>query len=496
MDHADLPIRVREQVVMMRRVRWTDNFPHRFDAEWDRHRQAQFYRSERQRRASRTAGANNRAPEEDVFVMAARARAESRRSLERRRLSTGYRWFGGSVGRKLEYRRPAKVYPGLISDQNPILRLLVSKTARAPNLLTGQHKAEVTGTDSKLLALDCPYVESLKPMRGILRVELDTNYPSWAALAAAIESCGVPAPNIAVGYVDETGQVWRPHLLWILAESVCFTAKGRWRPQSAWKNALRGLTAALLPIGADPGGIANPHRHKNPVSPLWDRQVFAAAPYALGQDKRSDGPAHAPLQPHLPTPREAAERLRQTEALRQTHALNQPAAARPDADHPDSAVAAQSNALFNRLSAFVRDRVVRHREEGDGNRQEFDAEIAAEALAMAPPGRKAEKAALAQGRGVAEWTWTHFQPRPPKAPPLTPELRQQRFAAGAIGAALAKRTGTLAAMVTAIRTFPSGGSRPTQAAVAEAIQKNVRTVRRHWAAALTTVEQDISPAYR
>ena len=157
MDHAGLPIRVREQVVVMCRVRWTDNFPLRFDTEWERHRQAHSYRSERQRRASRTAGANNRAQEEDVFVMAARARAESRRSLERRRLSKGYRWLGSSVGGKREYHRPAKVYPGLISDQDPILRLLVSKTPKAPNLLTGQHKAEVTGTDSKLLALDCPY---------------------------------------------------------------------------------------------------------------------------------------------------------------------------------------------------------------------------------------------------------------------------------------------------------------------------------------------------
>lgn len=427
-------------------------------------------------------------PEQAIFAELARDRSKSRKSLVGLRLDRGFVWHGGPVGGRAEYRRDPFTYPGLVSTGASILKLFVTKTRRAPALLTGDHKAEATGTDSKVLALDYSYVETSKVMRGVERVELDTVWPSWAALETAILACGVPLPNVCVAYQDRQGRVWRPHLIWLLDESVCFTGKGHRRHQAAWKNALRGLTARLLPIGADPGGITNPHRHKNPLSPLWDRMVMAPKPYALDVDRRPDGACHAALRPHLPSPQEAIDILKHA-----VEARRGAGATKPGADHPDPAVAAESNALFRHLAMFARGRVAGHRDEGKGGRQEFDVEIAAEALAVSPPGPKAEMAALARARSVSEWTWIHFRVKRPPVPALTPEARRERFAEGAKAAAEVKSTGTMADVVAAIRRLSSDGTKPTQVAVARAVGKDVRTVRRHWTGAIAAIEgEDIS----
>ena len=166
--------------------------------------------------------------------------------------------------------------------------------------------------------------------------------------------------------------MWRPHLLWLIAESVCFTEKGNKRPQSAWKNALKGLTAKLLPIGADPGGVANPHRHKNPLSPLWDRRILASEPYVIAPDRRPGPASLAALRPYLPTTEEAAETLRQSTSAQGFVDLL--------ADHPDPAITAESNGVFRHLANFARERVGKHRDVGAGSRKEFDAEIVLESV--------------------------------------------------------------------------------------------------------------------
>jgi hypothetical protein len=111
-----------------------------------------------------------------------------------RRLEVGFEWAGGKVG---TYDVPAMVYPGLVSDEHPILKRFVSKLPRRRCLVSGMHKADAMASGSKLLSLDDPYIEGNKQMRGMLRVELDSRLPSWDAIETACKQCGVLVPKSA-----------------------------------------------------------------------------------------------------------------------------------------------------------------------------------------------------------------------------------------------------------------------------------------------------------
>src|SRR3954447_21172387 len=91
-------------------------------------------------------------------------------------------------------------------------------------------------------------------------------------------TCCCGRPNIVVGYLDQAGQLLNPHLIWLLEDAVVFTGQGRKGPMALWRATLDALTAALLPIGADPGGRANALRMKNPLSPEWDHKILAQEP--------------------------------------------------------------------------------------------------------------------------------------------------------------------------------------------------------------------------
>ena len=234
-------------------------------------------------------------------------RARSRAALIDMRWRFGFQWGGGFVGGNPRYRRGPLCYKGLVSSEHAVLKLFVSKLPRARTLQTGYNKRLLDGTDSKLLACDCDYVEANKAMRGVLRVELDGVLDSWNTIQEMCRVAGIPLPNIAVGYADQAGKVWNPHLVWLLADSVTFCGRGRRAPRRLYQGVLRGLTAALMPWGADPGGISNALRLKNPLCPTWNRQVFAEEPYSLEQlrahvdiggqvadlERRADGSRHA-----------------------------------------------------------------------------------------------------------------------------------------------------------------------------------------------------------
>jgi hypothetical protein len=144
-------------------------------------------------------------------------------------------------------KAPAEGY-----DEAPILKLFVTKVPRASRLLTGHDKSFVARTDSKILALDCAYIDVNKSMRGVLRVELDWIFGSWRDVSAACQNAGIPQPSVAVGWVDAQRRAHHPHLLWILDRSVSFLGK-KDKAQRCFNMVLRGLTFALNAYGADPG---------------------------------------------------------------------------------------------------------------------------------------------------------------------------------------------------------------------------------------------------
>lgn len=428
----------------------------------NRQRLADRRAQDRLRRARKTAAGQGPTPDQSALADLARDRRLSRDALIRLRWDRGFVWRGGPVAGNPLYRREPLTYRGLVSDEAPILRLFAASTRRAHVLITGATKAEASGTDSKVLALDCEYVGSNKLMRRVLRAEIDGVFPSWNAIAQALLARGVLLPNIVVGFELADGRVVNPHLLWLIDAAVPHTARGRVPHQALFAAILRSLTAELLELGADPGGLVNAGRHKNPLSPLWDRQIMAPEPYSL-----------AALKAALPLS-EATAKLKAAKAERACAR----AASIPQ-EHPDGAVAASSNKLFVALSRLARERVLWHRERGQGSQQEFVQELAAEALRLVPYGRSAEKVAVATAESVGAWTWSRYQPKAP-TPKLMPEQVRAARQGGQERAATSRRAKTLAAAVVAVLRIAATGARPTQAAVAAAIGRSDRALRPLW----------------
>lgn len=421
-----------------------------------------------------------RAEYEPFFAERRRERRAFRQACIRQRLAEGFHWPGGEIGGNPAYRRDPFIYHGLVSDEHPILQLFVASTPRPPRLRTGRTKAEAAGTDSKVLALDSAYVNAGKAMRRVLRVELDRVFAGgFEALARAVGALGVPLPNLAVGHVDGRGHLLSPHLIWLIADSVPFTARGQRAQQDLWQAVLRGLTAALLPLGADPGGTSNPLRVKNPLSPLWHRAVLAEEPYSLTTDARPGAPGFAALVPDLDLAGAGASLRAATGADRE----HRPVAA----DHPDPTVAGGSNRVFRGVRDLARRRVVWHRDQGNGTEEAFLRELVEAAMAMVLAGEAAARAAALTACSVARWTWKRYRPARTRQPCATPEERRAWEAAGQAKGAATRRGATLAALVEAARRIAAAGERPTQAAVAGATGRSERTVRNHWPAVLAAL---------
>ena len=391
-----------------------------------------------------------------------------------RRLQIGFEWPGGAVGGNSAYVRNGFTYRGLVSDEHPLLRLFVTRVPRRKYLRTGHTKAESSRAQSKLLALDDAYIETNPIMRGVLRVELDREFPCWDSLSDAIVGEDAPLPNLAVGYVDPNGRVHRPHLLWLIKAPVPFTPKGRKAHQSLLIAVLKALTIVLLPVGADPGGLANPHRHKNPLSPLWFHRILADEPHTL--DKLRDGLCAA-----CPVV-EASGRLKAFSG-RRTATIH--------IDHSDLAVAAESNQLFSALSILARSRVGWHRDEKHGSQEELAIELNEEALRLAPwsgLNRSAAYRVHRMAQSVASWTWDRWRDR--KSHRLTPSQRHTARAAAGRKTAEARSSATFERLLAVARRLQAAGQTVTQAVLSQAARNetssrtgcSLRTVQKYWKA--------------
>ncbi len=371
-----------------------------------------------------------------------------------------------------------------MSNRHPILKCFASKLHRAKHLRIGDDKSGYYGSDSKLLACDAVYVYANSKVCGVLRVEIDGGFP----VTAVEETCrqqGVPAPNLVVGWIDAAGDIHNPHLIWLLHASLPMEGTLCRRFRGLYRGVLRGLTKALLSIGADPGGLTNCHKHKNPLCPLWNTTILAEAPYDLAQIAQS-----------VDCTVKMADLVKMAETMHGTRELSQ--------DHPDEAVAVGSNALFRSLASWARKEVVAVKAAG-GTEQEFGGLVAAEACGLASRmtgGFKGERAALAVAKRVSRWTWNDYR------------IPQARLRSTADDAALAARRADGARIVSASRKEKSAqvilnaalqirreGLTLTQVAVLARVKAhgvtNEKTVRRHWPAVLETLadmrEPDIQP---
>ncbi len=195
----------------------------------------------------------------------------------RRRLSVGFECHGEEVGGR--WRAPF-VEEGLRSEQSHVLRRIVQLTPKAALMTTGRAKDVMRSTDSKLLGLDDPYIVLNTKVRGVFRLDLDLTFRSWKALRFEVSELPLPClPHAAIGFELPDGRVERPHLLYLLpyGSEVWFAPEDercRRDIMGLWRGVHAGMVKTFLPLGADPGGLANPMRIKNPLSPFWTVKLW------------------------------------------------------------------------------------------------------------------------------------------------------------------------------------------------------------------------------
>ncbi len=440
---------------------------------------------ERERRHRQIADGTAQPLTADQLAMAEHVgeRRKSLAALVRLRLDIGFRHPGGPVAGNPAYQRAPFIHEGLISHEHPLLALFTSKVPRAKRLRTGDHKADSVTTDSKLLALDAAYVEGNKACAGYVRVDMDGDF-TWDELEAVCQEARIPAPNLVVGYQDERGRVLSPHLIWLLAASVPMSDNALCkRFRGLYHGVARGLVKALLPYGADVGGLLNAHRVKNPVSPLWDRRVVAQEPYDLGF-----------LKEHVDCTigRHALERM---------HAALHGDDIGAFSDHPDAATATQSNRFFFELAGWARKEVGKARRAKVGE-QEFGALVAIQACELAArmtgDAARSEHQALAAASNVSRWTWNTFKGRKPVRVTNNAQELKERNATGGRTAAAKRKQSSRDIILAAVRRLSVDlGRRPTQPEVlAEARGPgitNVKTIKRHWKAVLESLQPGQAP---
>jgi hypothetical protein len=327
------------------------------------------------------------------------ARAEyepkSKKCRLEERFNQGFVWYGGYVADRKDCWRDGFIFRGLVSKNCPISQLFSAKVNRAADLRVGHDKAAVEITDSKVFSLDYEYVQVNGVMRGVLRVDLDAIFPNWHALITGLRS-KVPLPNFVVGHERRDGSVLRPHAIWILADSVNMGPNGRPGPQDLLRAVERGLIAALASIGADPGGMSNATKVKNPLCPLWSRRVLVEEPYRLSSSGGDEElPALADRVTLVNDLGDAVSRYAEFVAPEGVDTVGADKARTP------------SNEVFWNLRQHAFAEIVAARDAG-ASRDEFILNVCQHAMALV--GIKSEKQALAIASKVAAWTFDNFDP--------------------------------------------------------------------------------------
>lgn len=203
-------------------------------------------------------------------------RAAEEKRMIRDRVDEGYvlpfaRELAGRVRQPFSER-------GLRSVGNPILKLFVSRLPRKGKVRASDNKADLyVPYFSKLLTLDCPYIEGTKEFLSFIRLDCDAVFSSAEACIRAlqdrVDAGAIPhLPHIVVGDELPNGNFANPHFLFMLevgAWNKPSDERCRKAPIKLFEAVSRGLAAALLDIGVDPSAPHGTLRCKNPLSPIW-----------------------------------------------------------------------------------------------------------------------------------------------------------------------------------------------------------------------------------
>ena len=190
-----------------------------------------------------------------------------------------YEWIR-TAKRMEKFERPGICERGLRSwlSQSPSLQRFVQILPK--KVVCGSDKKAVRTERKKIVALDRRYVTLDKRRLGAIIIDLDRCFGSeWALREELLKLLPKSMlPNLAVGLRLSDCTFTHPHLIWLLPpDCEVWTEEALHYSKKAlelWHSMHRRLVNALLPLGADPGQLANPYKCKNPLSPEWDTVIL------------------------------------------------------------------------------------------------------------------------------------------------------------------------------------------------------------------------------
>lgn len=228
-------------------------------------------------------------------------RALDERRLLKERLEYGYqlKWEREIAGR---VRQPF-TETGLRSEDSTLLKLFVSRVPKGGRARASDDKSTLyVPYRSKLLTLDCAYIEANKVVLSAIRLDCDGVFASPEAFEdacqALVDEAAIPhLPHLAVGDLMPDGTYRNPHLIIMLPAGAevwnnLEDKRCRTHPLKLFDAVSRGWMKAMLPIGIDPGAPRATQRMKNPVSPIWhtivmnDSQFMTLKEYATCLDTK------------------------------------------------------------------------------------------------------------------------------------------------------------------------------------------------------------------
>ncbi len=157
-----------------------------------------------------------------------------------------------------------------------VLRRVAALVERRP--VSGNSKGVADRLLRKEAALLEEYVTRNSRVAGIIRVDNDMTFSSWAHVSSwlqyLLDEGEIPCkPHLGIAKRTYGSQIIKPHFLILLApgDEVRMDRRCKRGPRGLLRAAEIGWTRALR---GDPGGLSNPTKFKNPLSPMMTVGIF------------------------------------------------------------------------------------------------------------------------------------------------------------------------------------------------------------------------------
>ena len=164
---------------------------------------------------------------------------------------------------------------GLRSKKSAVIKRFVQATRKRGSIEAGIRKDYIYSRRSKLMALYQPYVRMNTKVIQAFRIDIDKHFQNEFWLRHDLTKYLPVMPDLVVFRKGCGDEIVRPHLWFFLP-----IGQGVWNdpddprcrqaPLKLLRGVVQAIVKALIPLGADPGGLTNMHHGKNPCSPFWN----------------------------------------------------------------------------------------------------------------------------------------------------------------------------------------------------------------------------------